>query len=77
MIYDPTTGLPRPSGGGGNFLKLDQTTPQSMSGVWAFKWVAPDTLQLWVNGELRQSWTTTIATPASGSYMGFGAFNYA
>ena len=30
-----------------------------------FKWVAPDTLQLWVNGALRQSWTTVAVVPST------------
>jgi hypothetical protein len=25
-----------------------------------FKWVAPDTVELYVNGVLRQSWTTAV-----------------
>lgn len=28
-----------------------------------FKWVAPDTLELYVNGALRQSWTTAVVAP--------------
>jgi hypothetical protein len=27
-----------------------------------FKFVAPDTLQLWVNGVVRQSWTTAVVS---------------
>ena len=34
-----------------------------------FKWVAPDTLQLWVNGALRQEWVTAVSS-GSGSPMG-------
>ncbi len=30
-----------------------------------FKWVAPDTLQLWVNGVMRQSWTTAVTAPTT------------
>ena len=42
-----------------------------------FKWVAPDTLQLIVNGSVRQSWTTQIMTGIPN--MAFGgnlAFTY-
>ena len=35
-----------------------------------FRWVAPDTLQLLVNGSIRQSWTTEIASGTTGSPMG-------
>jgi hypothetical protein len=57
------------------YLKLDQTVPQSMnvSGKWAFVWNA-NTLELYVNGVIRHSWTTTPVAPAAGSYLGFGAF---
>lgn len=30
-----------------------------------FRWVEPDTLQLYVNNVLRQSWTTEVAPPVS------------
>jgi hypothetical protein len=55
------------------YIKLDQTVPQSMTGAWAFKWVAPDTLELWVNGALRHSWTTAYVAPdLTGIPMPFG-----
>jgi hypothetical protein len=34
-----------------------------------FKWVAPDTLQLWVNGALAHSWTVAVST-TEGQPMG-------
>jgi hypothetical protein len=36
-----------------------------------FKWVAPDTLQLLVNNAIRQTWTTTLASPESAVPIGF------
>jgi hypothetical protein len=65
-VLDSTTGDAR-------YIKLDQTTPQSMeaTGKWAFVWVNPDTLQLYVNGALRHSWTTAYVAPdLTGQPMG-------
>jgi hypothetical protein len=33
-----------------------------------FRWVAPDTLELLVNGVVRQSWTTAYIEPAKNVY---------
>jgi hypothetical protein len=40
-----------------------------------------DTLELWVHGTLRQTWTTSSAPPVppvivDGSYIGFGGLTY-
>ena len=40
------------------------------------KWVAPDTVQMIVNGAVREEWKTGVTT-VPGGYMGFGAFTYA
>lgn len=60
------------------YLKLDQSTPQSMvvGGKYAFVWLEPDTLQVYVNGALRMELITAVTTPAAGSYIGFGLFTY-
>lgn len=36
-----------------------------------------NTLELWWNGSVVQSWTITPTTPAAGSFMGFGLITYA
>jgi hypothetical protein len=33
-------------------------------------------VSLYVNGSLRQKWTTTPVTPSAGNWMGFGLFTY-
>ena len=65
MRLNPLTGQLEQGGSSGS------STP-----VPDFRWAPPDTWQLWINGALRQSWTTTPVAPAAGSYLGFGAFTY-
>ena len=45
------------------FADLDQTAIGD--GDTYFKWVAPATLQLYVNGELRQTWDASLTPPVS------------
>ena len=44
------------------YVKLDQTTPQDITGKWGLRFVGTDTLQLLVNGEVAQQWIVEVQT---------------
>ena len=72
------------TGSAGPFLKLDQSTPQSVEnglpifeeGIsignanWDLKPIDSTTLGLYINGTLIQSWTISTATPTTGNPIG-------
>jgi hypothetical protein len=62
--FNPFTGEP-------DLVRADINQVQIGDADTYFKWVAPDTLQLWVNGSVAQSWTVTPVTPTTeGQPMG-------
>lgn len=64
-----------PTTGDATYIKLDfSNLPATSTEGYA---INGNTLELWWNGTLVESWTVTPVTPPAGSYMGFGAFTYA